>query len=92
MRIGELVRYSTKIYRKSREMSVINHNKIVRDDNQWLYLLVLGGRACPDIKQLKPDEVPKLFILVGGCDSQIEVPSGTTVFNVRLHPLRVGPP
>ena len=34
MRIREIVRYSTKIYRKLREMSVINHEKIVRDDRQ----------------------------------------------------------
>ena len=32
VRIGEIVHYSTKIYRKSREMSVINHEKIIHDD------------------------------------------------------------
>ena len=32
VKIGEIVCYSTKIYRKLREMSVINREKIVRDD------------------------------------------------------------
>ena len=32
-RMGEIVRYSTKTYRKSREMNVMNHEKIVCDDN-----------------------------------------------------------
>ena len=33
MRIREIVHYSVKTYRKSREMNVINHEKIVRDDS-----------------------------------------------------------